>query len=260
VRAWILVASLLVSAMARADAESCVAASDEGQKLRDEGRLRAARDKLVSCAAEECPSPVRGDCVRWLDDVDRRMPSVVIAATANGKDATEVSVSIDGAVAAEHLDGQAIRLDPGKHTLRYEHAGDSPQEETILLREGEKDRSLRVSFGHAPPPLVALPKKPPTLAYTMTGVAIGGAIGFGVFALAGYLTIQGCDDKCRADGAMVDSHRTQTLAEFVVADISLAVAIVSAGIATWAFIRHARAPAPMTTGVRLDLARGALAF
>jgi hypothetical protein len=262
VKGWIVLAALLVPAIARADAESCVAASDDGQKLRDEGHLRAAREKLVTCAAEECPSPVRANCVRWLDDVDKRTPSIVIAATANGKDATDVSVSVDGAVVAPHLDGHAILLDPGKHELRYEHAGDPTQEETIILREGETDRSLHVAFGR-PPPLALPPNKPPTLAYTMTGVAIGSALGWAGFGLGAFFIVQGYD-ACRngSDPAVCNkaSNETATIGLAIASDVSLAVALVTTGVAIWAYVKHAHKPAAPTTGMRFDVMRGQLSF
>lgn len=254
---WLALAIVLVPAIARADAESCVAASDEGQKLRDEGHFRAARTKLATCAAEDCPSPVRANCVQWLDDVDKRTPSIVIAATSKGTDATDVVVSIDGAVVTQHLDGSAIPLDPGQHKLHYEHAGDPPQDETIVLGEGEKDRPLRVSFGAPLAPVPPPKKPPPTLAYTMTGVAIGSALGWGGFGLAGLLVINGCNnDKTKCD---VEAHKTATLASFVVADVSLGVAVVTASIAIWAFVKHAKTPAPVS-GIRFDPLAGTLAF
>jgi hypothetical protein len=260
VRLAFALAALLVPAIVRADTEACVAASDAGQKLRDEGHLRAAREKLTTCAAEECPSPVRGDCVRWLDDVDKRTPSIVIAATASGKDATDVRVSIDGAPVAAHLDGNAILLDPGEHKVRYEHAGDPPQEEAIVLREGEKDRALRVAFGK--PPVLTPPKGPPTLAYTMTGVALGAGLGWGAFALTSFLVVQNYD-SCKSappsGGCNVDGHQTVSLTTAVLADVSLGVALIAAGIAIWAYVKHGHKPAP-TSAVTFDLGRAALLF
>lgn len=258
---WLVLGALVLApAIARADAESCVAASDEGQKLRDEGHLRAARAKLATCAAEECPSPVRANCVQWLDDVDKRTPTIVLAATSQGKDATDVAVSIDGAIVAQHLDGNAIPLDPGTHKFHFEHAGDPPQDETIVLREGEKDRAIRVAFGAllvSPPPK----KPPPTLAYAMTGVAVGSAVAFGAFALTSFLIVHDWDQckvvdpsKCNESG-----HQTATLTTVVLADVSLGIAVITAAIATWAFVAHARKPAP-PSAVGFDPARATFVF
>jgi len=250
------IAMLLVPASARADAASCVAASDAGQKLRDEGHLLESRAELATCAHEDCPAPVRGDCVQWMEDVDRRLPTIVIAATAAGRDTRDVRVTIDGALVKTTLDGGAIPLDPGEHHLRYEHAGDPPSEETIVLREGEKDRALRVRFGVPPAPLpLAPPPRPPVLAYAMTGVAGAGLVSFAIFAIAGYSTIQVCKNELNCD---VPSHRSETLAEFVVADVSLGIGLIAAGIATWAFIQHASHKHARTVG--FDPARAAFVF
>jgi len=258
--ALLVPAVVLVPANAHADAESCVAASDEGQKLRDEGHLRAAHAKFVTCAAEECPSPVRAKCVQWLDDVDKRTPTIVIAATSKGKDATDVIVSIDGGVAMQHLDGNAITLDPGAHKIRFEHAGDPAQEETIMLREGEKDRAIRVSFGSIEPPLP--PKKPPTLGYAMTGVAVGSALAFGALALGSFLIVQGWDSCMKGSDTLLcdkNGHETATVTTSVLADVSLGVAIVATGIAIWAFVKHGQKPAPVS-GVRFDPLHGTIVF
>jgi hypothetical protein len=248
---------LLAPAIARADAESCVAASDDGQKLRDEGHLRAARAKLATCAAEECPSPVRANCVQWLDDVDKRTPTVVIAATSKGKDATDVVVSIDGAVVTQHLGG-AIPLDPGQHKIRYEHAGDPPQDDAIVLREGEKDRALHVSFGSPVAPLPP-PRKPPTLAYAMTGVAIGSGVAWGAFGITSLLVVDGwnqCVNSPTSTDCNRSGHEIATWTTAVLADVSLGVAVVTASIAIWAFVKHARKP----TVSGFDVTRGTLVF
>ncbi|HEY1954571.1 MAG TPA: hypothetical protein VGH28_03150 [Polyangiaceae bacterium] len=242
----------LFSAAARADTAACVAASDAGQKLRDEGRLVESRAQFVTCAHEDCPGPVRGDCVRWMQDVERRVPTIVIAATSAGRDTSDVRVSIDGTLVKSHLDGGAIPLDPGEHRLRYEHAGDPPSQETIVLREGEKDRALRVRFGS----LVVAPPTRPTLAWAMTATAAAGFVGFALLAITGYSTIQ----ACKSDGAScnVASHQSETLTEFVFGDIGLVVGLVTAGIATWAFIQHAQHAHPRAMG--FDPARAAFVF
>jgi len=254
--AGVLVAALLAPSTARADAASCVAASDLGQKLRDDGHLVASRAQFATCAQESCPTPVRGDCVRWLEDVDRRLPTIVIAATAGGRDTSDVRVSIDGALVKSRLDGGAIPLDPGEHRIRYEHAGDPPVQDTFVLREGEKDRALRVRFGASPEAkiLAPVPARPPVLGYAMVGVAAAGLVSFAVLAIAGYSTIQVCKSEPNCD---VPSHSSQTATEFAFADVSLGIGLVAAGIATWAFLHHAHARAQ---GVGFDPARAAFVF
>src|SRR5205807_1214100 len=100
---------------------ACVAASTEGQSLRDAGKLKAARDQFVSCARDQCPTVVRRYCADWLTDVERRLPSIVLRAqTSDGRDVTDARVMLDGQPLAEGLGGTAITVDPGAHDVRYQ--------------------------------------------------------------------------------------------------------------------------------------------
>lgn len=140
------------------DKHACVRASDRGQELRDSGKLRAARQEFVSCARAACPSIVRSFCAVRIDDVERALPTVVVRARdASGGDVVDVKVTADGAVLATRLDGAPLPMDPGEHTFRFETAGAPAIEQRVLLRTGEKNRSLDVSFASNPPPVVAAP-------------------------------------------------------------------------------------------------------
>jgi hypothetical protein len=85
------------------------------------------------------------------------MPTVVLAATdAAGNDMLAVTVTVDGAPFAKTLDGPALSIDPGSHTLRFIAAGRAPVEKTIVAREGEKARRVSVVIGGpASAPVVA---------------------------------------------------------------------------------------------------------
>ncbi len=227
-----IVALLGTSRAALADDVACIAAAEDGQKLRDDGHFLSARARFVTCGQEDCPSPVRGDCLKWLDELDKRTPTVVVAATSHGKDAPDVRVTIDGVVVSSRLDGRPIPVDPGEHRVRYETAHEEAIAETIIVREGEKDRALRVRFS----PDVVPARPAPTLAYGMTGVAAAGVASFALFAILGYSNIQSCTGN--PSGCDIASSKTQTLTEFVIADVSLGIAVIAAAVATWAFIKH----------------------
>src|SRR5262249_28263072 len=62
------------------ETHACIVASDEGQRLRDDSHLTAARDQFIRCARDVCPAPIRKDCTQWLDDVEQRVPRVVLEA------------------------------------------------------------------------------------------------------------------------------------------------------------------------------------
>src|SRR5262245_34160024 len=82
---------------ARVDKKTCIASSESGQKLRHDGKLRAAREQLLVCARPECPAVIRQDCAQFLNEVASSTPSVVIAARdTNGKETLAVKVTIDG--------------------------------------------------------------------------------------------------------------------------------------------------------------------
>jgi hypothetical protein len=139
-----LVAVAVAAPRARADEkEACVAASDQAQTLRDEGKYRAARLQLLACSRDACPGLVRHDCEKWLSDLDANQPTVVLGARdPKGTDAPSTRVLLDGAVLTSHLDGKPIAVDPGEHTFRYEATGAAPVEQHAVIRVGEKNRML----------------------------------------------------------------------------------------------------------------------
>ncbi|MEO7112534.1 MAG: hypothetical protein ABI183_18965, partial [Polyangiaceae bacterium] len=74
------------AAHAAGDVEGCIAASEDGQKLRDDGHYLRARASFASCGHEACPTEIRAYCVQALDDVDQRTPTVVLSAKSRGND------------------------------------------------------------------------------------------------------------------------------------------------------------------------------
>ena len=127
------------------DAHACVAASTRGQTDRDEGRLLAAREQLLWCAREGCPSIVKKSCAGWLTELGERIPSVVLRVHEAGqRDFTDAHVLLDGRAVA--LDGRPIPLDPGTHTLSIEAQAGPPVERTFLVAERERGRLLIVEL------------------------------------------------------------------------------------------------------------------
>ena len=61
----IAIATTTASTARADDKEQCVAASEQAQTLKDEGKLRAARSQLLACARDVCPGIVRKDCDKW---------------------------------------------------------------------------------------------------------------------------------------------------------------------------------------------------
>src|SRR5689334_1629686 len=84
----ICVVGLLASGEAWGDeAATCVAAAERAQEQRDLGKYASTRQALLVCSRESCPDVVRHDCQRWLGEVERSTPTVVISARdAEGRD------------------------------------------------------------------------------------------------------------------------------------------------------------------------------
>lgn len=268
-RAAFFVAALITTfpfcEAAAQDVQACVAAAGRGQDLRSNGHLSAAREAFLVCASARCPQVVRSDCTRWVADTEANTPTVVLAATAGGRDITDVRASLDGAPMASSLDGKATRVDPGPHTLRLEHAG-QVREERVVLAEGEKNRKITVEFvavapgapppatvttaatppernAPSPPSAARLPTpdaapKPPVLAYVLGGVGVAALGGFGYFGLAGKADYRELQRTCNA--ACSDAQIGKVRNELVVADVSLVVAVISLGVATWLLVAPPR--------------------
>src|SRR5438045_2725401 len=94
-------AALFSSRGARADDDvkaACAAAYEQAQVHQAAGRLKEAKRTLAGCLQEACPSFIQADCGQWLGDVDRALPTVVLAAkNARGEDVVAVRVQVDGA-------------------------------------------------------------------------------------------------------------------------------------------------------------------
>src|SRR4029077_3606050 len=115
---------------------ACVHRHEDAQVARRSGKLLAARAALLACSREACPDAVRGDCVDWLEEVNRSVPSVVITARDRGADVVEVTVSLDGELVATRLTGSAVEADPGEHHFRLASARGLTVERTVLMSEG----------------------------------------------------------------------------------------------------------------------------
>ncbi|MBL8740836.1 MAG: hypothetical protein JNK04_07075, partial [Myxococcales bacterium] len=122
-----------------------MAAYEKGQNERKAGALRSAKRELTVCADPSCPDVTKGDCTTWLAELEASLPTVtLIVKDADDADLTAVSVSVDGAPLVSALGAAAIEVDPGSHRFRFEATGFTPVEQTILLREGEKNRQVSV--------------------------------------------------------------------------------------------------------------------
>jgi len=129
--------------------EACVAANEAAQDLRQGGKLLEAREKLLVCVSDACPRPVREDCAQRLNDVNTAMPTVVFEVKdPGGNDVSAARVTMDGQPLADGVTGRAVPIDPGEHRFAFDDAaGTAHVEQTVVVREGDHDRHVRVVLG-----------------------------------------------------------------------------------------------------------------
>ncbi len=173
--------------------QQCAEADLHTQQLRRDEKLTAARAQLKICTDPACPALVRDDCAQRLDELDKVQPTLVFdVKDAQGRDMTEVKVSVDDQPLVDHISGAAIPVDPGAHAFTFETKGEKPVTRQLVLREGEKARHEQVRFGSAPV-LVVVP--PPASSGSRgsgqrkAGLVVGGLglVGIGLGALFGEL-------------------------------------------------------------------------
>lgn len=237
----------------KADAvlDACVAAHTAAQQARTAKRLVQARAQLLLCTRPECPAIARDDCSEWLSEVSRDLPSIVLVITDDaGEDLTDVTVTVDGARIAGPVPTDAIPLDPGPHTLRFERDGTAPVERKIVLRVGERNRRVAVRLERKSS---ALAPKPPTsddaeretgapipaATWVLGTIGLVGLASFGYFALSGESKQSELDDcKPKCSSGDVSSVRTR----YIAADISLAVGVLALGGATYFYLNRPSKP------------------
>ena len=242
----------------RAD-DACMTAPVQGQQLQRAGKLLAARDRFAACARKTCPAEIVQDCTQWAQQVSGALPSVVLAARdPAGADLVDVRVTIDGQPDVG-MSARAIDLDPGSHRFVFRRQGAADVQVDVLLREGEKNRPVGVTFGAAAsastPPPSPPPEEPHESSSRPVPIAAWVAGGLGVLGMASFATFgaigvsdrssSGCDIGCS------ESPKDRVDMELRVADISLGVGIVGLGVATWLFFT--RPSATESQAVVLDV-------
>jgi len=212
--------------------EACVDAHERGQRLDLAGKLRAARETFMSCAQEACPLLVRRECTELAEGVAQRQPSVLVTVLADGAETLDARLSLDGDEVV--LSGRPLDVDPGAHVLRAALPDGRAAQQRLTIRAGEQQR---VTLTVPPRPPAREPRVgPPVAAFVSSGVAALGVGSFVVFGIAGRSLesdrAHGCAHAC------TETDLAPVRRDYLIADISLSVGVVAAGIATWLFLRH----------------------
>ena len=197
--------------------------------------MLVARSDLLLCSRASCPAAIQADCVDWLEEVMRSLPSVVVTAHARGRDVANVKVSVDGKLVAESLSGAALEVDPGQHVFHFESAPWPPVERAILVSESVKGRAIDIEFAPPLPDIVAprapdVPHRAGRHAFDKLDHALGAgaAAGLVTAGVAGGWGLwsrhhleESCAPFCRGD------QKSAVHDKLVVADVALGVAVVS---------------------------------
>jgi len=239
--------------------KACLNQHEAAQTFRRSGKLLEARDAILVCSREECPAAVRADCGAWLDGVTKNIPSLVFRVKLDDRDVSDVRVSVDGKVVTSRLDGTPYELNPGAHALRFEYATFAPIEQDLLILEGEKNRVVSANFVNAvaaskepaskPPeglaPIETTYRPTPAMTYVLGGVALAGYGSFTAFALLGQSKKKDLETTCRP--TCTDDELQPVRTQFLIADISLAVAITSTLAAGVVYFTRPDRPRPDST-------------
>ncbi len=219
-------------------------------------KLLESREQLRSCLRDDCPSVVRKDCVRWLDEIQEQIPTVVLEALSERGAESDVKVYANGTLLTDQLAGASLELDPGAYEFRFEVTGQEPLTLRVMLKQGDHNRLVSADFrppeqednprgsqalpessSRAAPPALppGRPERPvPFLTYAFAGLALAtGAASayFGTQALSGKKDgLDGCAPVCSQ--SVADDVDRKAL----YADIAGGVAIGSAATAIIVFL------------------------
>lgn len=220
--------------------DACVQAYEGAQEKRLAGMLRAAREDLSGCTQATCPAFMRTDCARWLEEIEAAQPTVVFVVRLGARDLEEVTVTCNDQQLADHLDGRAIAIDPGRQVCRFEAAGVQPATTELMMVEGHKRRVVEIALQAVPPPPRPAPPPPRPVKraslvapLVLSGVAlagVGGFVGFGVSGLnAEHRLRDECSPGCSPDDLAPVRRR------YALADVSLGLGLLAAAAAGYLY-------------------------
>ncbi|MBX3190484.1 MAG: hypothetical protein KF819_26020 [Labilithrix sp.] len=238
--------SFTVASFAHAD-PTCIAAYEQTQTLRKDGKLVSAKAQAAICAHDTCPGLLSKDCSRWLSELEASTPTIVFEArTASGAERTDVRVKVDGVPLIEHLDGKAIALDPGSRTFLFEAEGSSPVERTVVVREGEKNRKVSIVVGGSARAEGAGEERPiPLGVWIFGGASIAFLVTSTIFAVDGFgkkSDLEACKPRCAPEA--VDAMSTS----FTLADVTLGAGLMAGAAAAFLFFTRPASSASPSVG------------
>jgi hypothetical protein len=220
-------------AVADDKAAICIDSDTQGQELRLAGRWREAEARFQTCAHLPCPEAVLQDCVARYDDIRAAMPTLLVAAQrADGTDTIDATLVIDGKVVAEPLPTTAIELDPGVHVLQIRHDGWTAPSQTVVLREGDKDRTVAFRFDATDRNVLPL------------ALAVSGGLVFVVGATFVTIGIMKRDDlvsePCAATRTCSPADVNAVDRDYWIGGIAAGIGLGTLGLGIWQLVSHGK--------------------
>ncbi len=220
--------------------DACPDVAERAQESRAKGHLLDAKKDLLRCASDSCPKIIRRDCVVWLDEVQRAIPSITVVPRHVGKDVA-ARVRIDGVDAG----AEPRQLDPGSHTVDVDADGFRAVRDRILVRAGETTRLVSVELERleapkpVPPPARPPPAPPSALGPVLVGAAgLAGLATFGVFQFVGRSQRSDIEDGCGRNSTCSSDDLAPARRSFVISGVGLAVgAAALTAAALWFFLQ-----------------------
>ncbi len=278
-------ASGSVAAAAGPTKQECVAANENGQDLRHAGKLREAREQFAACTAATCPAVIREDCAQRLRQVEAALPSILfVARDRTGRDLSVVHVTMDGEPLLEKLDGTGVAIDPGEHRFAFKADGYRATTTTVVVREGDSDRPVRVLLeSTAPPPAApsageqasthapapsdeASPRRPLAIGLVVAGGAgvVAGAI-FGLVAKGTYDHARsecptGFLADCPAESTQANQDLSNARSQALVSTVAFSAGGVLIATGAILFFTAPKATGSVTVGAAVTQGGGALAL
>jgi hypothetical protein len=236
-------------AEAAAPKKQCINAAETGQQLRSSGRLIQARRALAACTASTCPTVVRRDCGRWIEEIDAAQPSVSVKLEdATGADVPDGKVLLDGEPMVRAADGRATPVDPGTHKLVWSRETGRSVEQEVVVREGERNRVivLRVPSPGLVPRAgseTSEPSSPPSPAHARGPLPfIVGGLGLAVAGAGAVFWGIGLNDRsnlstsCAAAHACAQSDVDASHTKLIVGDVLVGVGILAVATAVYLYV------------------------
>ncbi len=256
----------LLPMSAHGDGQSdCIRSFEHGQVLRKERHLQDAKKEFIRCSKQDCPAAVGAVCEKFLDEVENKIPTVLIAVSIDGEDARDARVDMDGAQLMTQIDVHEVAVEPGYHTFTITVPGFAPIERKVAVREGEKMKAIQVALTR-PKPADSAGKRPegeggpdggangevhrtlnigPWIVVGAGGLVLAAATGFGIAA------INQRDTACPGGGNICNEdeyNKGLTLADTSTALFLLGGAAVAGGL-VWHFLDQSKGMSKPTTGL-----------